>query len=446
MYDPKRWTNWCEKYRPQRLSDVVGNRKSIEELKRWAEGWREGKPGKKGLVLLGNPGIGKTTSALALANDFGWTVVELNASDQRSADSINRIVKPSALNESFDLDGNFVLAREGKRKLIVLDEVDNLYEGRDKGKLGDKGGKQAIVEALRISQQPMVLIANNQRSLFKGVGNELKKLCSLVKFLPIDRESQFKLLKTVCAKEEKRVEPEVLWLIVEHSSGDLRSALNDLQSICTGKNEVRKTDTLALGYRERETVIFEGIREIFRNPDLRLVRKKVLSLGEEPKNIILWIDENLPYEYQNPDELSKAYDCLVQSDLFIGRSLHTQQYKLWRHAIDLMSCGVAGASKRPRMGYTRYQFPQWLIKMKRTQRERQLKRSIGEKLGGLCHLSRLGAQTHQLPFFRQLFKSDKEFAQEMTSQLNLSREEIKLLMEEEKEKKERSLFDFSIKQ
>jgi replication factor C large subunit len=438
------WTNWCEKHRPKHLSEIVGNRRGIEKLREWAEEWKEGKPSKRGLILVGKPGIGKTTSALALANDFGWPVVELNASDQRSADSINRVVKPAILNESFDPDGNFALSREGKRKLIVLDEADNLYERGGEAELGDKGGKQAIVEVLKLSQQPIILVVNNQTTLFKGRGNELRKLCFLIRFEPIDRQDQFKSLKNICIKEGKRVEPGVLWLIAEHSNGDLRSAINDLQSICLGRDEIRKTDALSLGYRDRELKLFEGIREIFRNPDIRSVRKKVLSLAEEPKYIALWIDENLPYEYQNSEDLAKAFDYLSNSDRFIGRSAHTQKYGLWSYAVDLMSCGVASAKQRQYKGYMRYQFPQWLLKMKASKRRRQLRRSIGEKLGKLCHLSISGAQLQQLPFFKQLFKRDKEFAKEMTHRLNLNREEIKLLIEEERERKERSIFDFSI--
>jgi replication factor C large subunit len=438
------WTNWCEKHRPQYLREIVGNRRAIEKLREWAEEWKEGKPRKRGLILVGKPGIGKTTSALALANDCGWPVVELNASDQRNAANINRIVKPAILNETFDLDGKFALAREGKRKLIVLDEADNLYEGRGEGELGDKGGKQAIVEILKISRQPMILIVNDRTALFRGRGNELRNLCSLIRFEPIDRLGQFKLLKNICIKEGKRVEPELLWLIVDHSNGDLRSAINDLQSICLGRLEIRKTDSLALGYRDREFKLFEGIREIFRNPDIRLVRKKVLSLAKEPKEIALWIDENLPYEYQSPEDLAKAFDCLSNSDRFIGRSAHTQQYRLWSYAVDLMSCGVASAKQRRYEGYMQYQFPQWLLKMKATKHQRQLKRTLGEKLGKLCHLSISRAQSQQLPFFQQLFRSEKEFANQMIHHLNLNREEIKFLVEEKRGRKERSIFDFSI--
>ena len=83
--------DWTEKYRPKTLSDVVGNPKAVGELKAWAESWSRGTPSKKAVVLMGSPGVGKTTSAEALANDMGWGILEMNASDQRTGDAIRSV-------------------------------------------------------------------------------------------------------------------------------------------------------------------------------------------------------------------------------------------------------------------------------------------------------------------------------------------------------------------
>jgi len=76
---------WTEKYRPAKLSEVVGNDNAISELRAWAEaiGSAEVKA-KKAAILHGPPGCGKTSAAYALASDMGWEVIELNASDQRN--------------------------------------------------------------------------------------------------------------------------------------------------------------------------------------------------------------------------------------------------------------------------------------------------------------------------------------------------------------------------
>ena len=83
--------DWTELYRPKSLKDVVGNPKAVKELRDWAMSWEHGPPADKAVVLKGPPGIGKTSTALALARDMGWGVVEMNASDHRNADSIQKI-------------------------------------------------------------------------------------------------------------------------------------------------------------------------------------------------------------------------------------------------------------------------------------------------------------------------------------------------------------------
>ena len=90
--------NWTEKYRPKSLKDVIGNKKAKEELLKWAREWQRGNPSKKAVILYGKPGVGKTTSAYALANDFKWEVIEMNASDERNREAIMRIALTGAIN------------------------------------------------------------------------------------------------------------------------------------------------------------------------------------------------------------------------------------------------------------------------------------------------------------------------------------------------------------
>ncbi|HZD43983.1 MAG TPA: AAA family ATPase, partial [Methanomicrobiales archaeon] len=107
--------DWAEEYRPLHLQDVVGNGPSLRQMAEWAKNWNQAS---KPLLLYGKPGTGKTSSAYALATDMGWEVVELNASDQRTKGSIEKIAGSSSLTRS--LTG-------AERKLILLDEADNLH-------------------------------------------------------------------------------------------------------------------------------------------------------------------------------------------------------------------------------------------------------------------------------------------------------------------------------
>ncbi len=135
---------WSEKYRPQIISDMVGNEEARAAIIEWFVKWKKGT---KPLLLVGPPGIGKTTIAYLVAKQFGYDMIGLNASDVRSKSRINEILMPVLGNVS-------VLGIP----MIFVDEVDGIH-GR-----GDYGGASALVDILKEPTVPIVLAANNDTS------------------------------------------------------------------------------------------------------------------------------------------------------------------------------------------------------------------------------------------------------------------------------------------
>ncbi|PIV69658.1 MAG: hypothetical protein COS08_04315, partial [Euryarchaeota archaeon CG01_land_8_20_14_3_00_38_12] len=210
--------DWAEKYRPKNLNEVVGNNEAVEKIRRWALSWEKGVPKKKAVILVGGPGTGKTSSAIALANDFGWGVIELNASDQRNYEKIKKVAMFGAVYETFTDSGDFIFSKKGGRKLIILDEADNLFGNED------KGGMRAIVETIRNTKQPVVLIVNDYYELTRKSGI-IKNLCLTVRFEQIKENNVKHVLKNVCEKENIEISFDALEKISRHSNGDLRSAI-----------------------------------------------------------------------------------------------------------------------------------------------------------------------------------------------------------------------------
>ena len=101
---------WSEKYRPNNFADLIGNEESRKLFVEWFTNWKKGT---KPILLVGPPGIGKTTLANIAANQFGYDLISLNASDVRNKKNINEILTPVLGNQT-------VLGTP----LIFIDEVD----------------------------------------------------------------------------------------------------------------------------------------------------------------------------------------------------------------------------------------------------------------------------------------------------------------------------------
>src|SRR3989304_7401617 len=127
--------DWAEKYRPRTLSQITGHNKAVEELKKWAMSWMQAIPENRAVVLYGRAGIGKTTAAHALAREMGWDVIELNASDQRTADIINKVA--GSASRMGTLEGS------GIKRLIIMDDADKIHG------TADRGGEKSIMGLIK---------------------------------------------------------------------------------------------------------------------------------------------------------------------------------------------------------------------------------------------------------------------------------------------------------
>jgi len=426
--------DWTEKYRPRDLSEVVGNRTAIRELKSWASKWVSGKPSKKAVVLAGKAGIGKTSSALALANHMNWEVLEMNASDQRNRESIKNFVGRSAVDDTFSDSGDFTPYKEGKRTLLLMDEADNIF-GKE-----DKGGIHEISSVIRKTEQPIVLIANDYYDLTRR-SKELKNLCKKIDFEPIDKKEIKNQLKKFCQKEGIEYDRKVLDRIAEYSEGDMRSAVRDLESVAAGKERIEVDDLTVLGGRNREADIFPTLKTILKSENILEAKESVRYLDEEPSNLITWIDENLPREYEDDSELYEGYRWLSRSDVYLGRVRRRQAYRLWSYSTSLMTAGVCSAKNHRHSGWTRYSFPHWIRKMSKSKGKRSMKRMISKKIAPKIHTTTDKFRSQIFHYIVYLMDKEQLFREHAVEEWSLNPQEVAYLLGKKEDSKEvRSLF------
>jgi len=400
---------WVEKYRPKRVSEVVGNKDSVKAFVEWMRSWELGKPSKKAVLLYGPAGVGKTSLVLAYAREHGYDVVEVNASDWRNEERMRMVVGESSLQAT--LDGT-------TKKIILVDEVDGIA-GRE-----DAGGLSALRKIIDETRTPIALVANNPWDPRLA---SIRDRCLMLQFRRLRKSEVVKRLKEIASMEGIKVTDAALKKLAERSEGDLRSAINDLQAIASGRKVVDVDAVEALGERNRVREIFQALRIIFNTKSLRAARAALEGLEIDLDMVYAWLIENVPEQIPDPGELAEAYEALARADLFLAKASREQKWKLTRYAIPLMTGGVALARKTKPQGFVKFTFPSKIRLMQRSRAERELRSSIASKIAGKLHLSSSKAITHMLPYISFIMSRGDEYAKAMAEYFEFTPSEVKYL-------------------
>lgn len=400
---------WAEKYRPRSLKEIVGNKKAVHDLRTWAEEWLSGIPEKRAVVLQGPAGVGKTSSAHALGRDMGWEVIELNASDQRTAGVIEKIAGSAASMNTFF----------GGKRLIILDEADNIHGS------ADRGGMRAIAGIIKTTLQPIVLIAND----VYGLTPTIRDLCLEIKFGSVQSRSMAPALKKICDNEEISCSIEAVQQIAENAGGDLRSAINDLQAAACGKEALGVEDIITAGRDVKEN-IFKAMQRIFKSTDCKKALEVTRGIDESPEDLVHWIDENLPIQYASKDgdlgDTRTGFGYISKADLYLGRVKKRQNYRMWRYASMLMVCGAAISKTRAYPGFIKYQQPSLWKRLGQTRSKRDLRDNIASKIGAHSYESIRFSRNRLMELYSRMAKEERA-AIEITAGLGLELEELMYL-------------------
>jgi replication factor C large subunit len=238
------------------------------------------------------------------------------------------------------------------------------------------------------------------------------------------------VIRSIAKEQGVKTSDRVLELIAQNANGDLRSAIRDFQAIAQGETEVREEDTLVVGDRQIAKSMYDLLGDVLHGTNPLRARSVMMEVNEAPEYVLLWLDENLPIEYRNPDDLVRGYDALSRSDVFLGRVSRRQYFGFWSYASDLMSYGINVAKESQYHELVRYRFPLYLVKMSRTKGLRGIKHDLSLKLGVNCHLSSKAAMESLLPYFKLVFQRNKDFRIAMTMTIGLDPEELAYLFDQ----------------
>jgi len=400
---------WVIKYRPKRVADVVNQNEAKELFLSWLNKWPN--VDKKAALLYGPPGCGKSSLIEAVANEYGFELIEMNASDFRRKEDIERIALRASQQKSIT----------ASNKLIFLDEVDGIASKED------AGGIEAVISLVRVSKFPVVMAANDP---WDQKLKPIRDIALLIQFRRLTTKDVVKVLSRICTAERIECDEAALEEIAERSGGDLRAAINDLQAVSEGYGTVRLDLVKAiLRQRDRELNPFETLKAIFTARYAWQAKAAQMQSQLDYDQLKSWIAENIPYQYRDLEDVAEAFDKLSKADIYLGRIIRTGDWDLLSYAIDLMTAGVSLSVKnvQDKKYAARYQPPQKLSLLAKSKEVRSLLDDIVTIIARNLHTSKSTALSEVLPYLKAIFSTNSESAARIALGLNFSEEMIKYL-------------------
>ena len=219
---------WIEKYRPKEFENIIGQEKNINIIKKLLE--NKSLPH---LLFYGNSGVGKTSTINAISKYlYGdrktFMVMKLDASDDRGINSVRDEIKGFA--EKMTINNKGI-------KLIILDEADSMT-------FDAQFALRRIIEKYSENTR-FCLICNYENKIIKPI----KSRCVNIRFYPISQEIIIEKIKNICINENIKYTSNGIKTIAKISNGDMRKAINILQSLNSLSNIIKSSicyNTLAI--------------------------------------------------------------------------------------------------------------------------------------------------------------------------------------------------------
>ena len=321
---------WTHRYRPKSKAEIIGNSEAIDQLEKWLRSWEKGPPKKRAAFIHGPPGIGKTCAVQALAKAHNFDLMEVNASDSRSKTQIDEYIG-KASGQTVNIFG--------QRRMILLDEMEGVSSQKD------RGGIAAISDLLKVTMNPVVMVATTIGENMQDKFRPLLNNAVLVEFQPIPFSDVYKTLETIAKEQGVAVHPEALETLAMKSGGDLRSAINDLETVAGGRTQVEPEDVSWMKDRDRQDTTPNLINKIFCASSLWEARQTISQSMIPYEDLFDWVYENLPLIIDDPEERLEALEVLAKADVYQNRA-RSADYRLLKYMFNLMTGGVAFAKKR----------------------------------------------------------------------------------------------------
>ncbi|MCL4319655.1 MAG: AAA family ATPase [Candidatus Thermoplasmatota archaeon] len=381
-----------EELRPRTFDQVFLIKEDRTKIQAWADSWDSGKPEKRGLILAGPPGLGKTSIAYALSNSKGWDIIEINGSEGRTEDFIKRTIGMFSLYKDLTWD------EEGSRKKAgLIDEADNIYERSTKGGTGESGGYRAIVDILKNTSIPIIITMNDFANFRYRKGSNAATIINLCEVVEIKKifsrkgGTEYRNIVTTLTTRILEVssrlglKPQRVTLekIIEGDLPDIRASINDAEAYVLSQSE----SLISAGNRDEQSIIWDTLSGIFHRDNYSDNVSLIDSSDSDSGQILLWISQNVFSQAKNLESALDAFDYISVIDQMNWFAHRYNYYRMLVYVKDLEAL-FATRFKGKTGVFIPFKFSNYLSQMSKTKKSRGSRNLVAEDLSKILHMSK----------------------------------------------------------
>ncbi len=345
-----------------------------------------------------------------IASELGYDITEINATVKRSKKRIGELLQTSTVT------GTLTSTRG---RILLIDELAGLS-----GK-SDRGAASALNEYIQKTRVPMILVTND---ISDPKIRPLTKVSTLIEFEPVRESEIVEMLKRICNNEKIRFEDSALDTLATYSRGDIRAAINDLQSISKSVRILNDRNVLEFIQSRDQTIdLNEALDRIFYAETWNKAVRAANQTDVYPDELIRWISANIPLVFPELKQQVKAFDFLSRASIFSSRINRTQNWRLLPYSKELMCITGTITEGTPTPKPPEYRFPDWIQQMGFSRGVRQKRDLVGHALSPLVHLSAKRAYEEYIIVLKALLKEAK-LKEIVKNDLDLSEELVHFIL------------------